>query len=370
MAGTDSDERFMAAAVALGRRGLGQAWPNPAVGCLIVRDGRVVGRGWTQPGGRPHAETEALQDAGEAARGATAYVTLEPCAHTGVTGPCAVALAEAGISRVVAAIEDPDPRVQGGGFGILRAAGIEVTTGVGAAAARELTAGFLMRVSSGRPLVTAKIATSLDGRIATASGHSQWITGPASRRAAHGLRARHDAIAVGAGTVRMDDPGLDVRLPGLEDRSPVRVLFSDSLILPRDAKLLTTARDRPLWLITGDRAAAGPAARRLRDAGVEVIPIPGSREGRVSLPDALEVLGRRCITRLMVEGGGDLIGGLAQADLIDRWAWFRAGIVIGGDGTPAIGPAGITALDGAPRFTLSQTVRFGQDVLETWERQT
>lgn len=370
MTGTDSDERFMAAAVALGRRGLGRTWPNPSVGCVIVRDGRVVGRGWTQPGGRPHAETEALREAGEAARGATAYVTLEPCAHVGVTGPCAVALAEAGVIRVVAAIEDPDPRVKGGGFGVLRAAGIEVTTGVGAAAARELTAGFLMRVSSGRPLVTAKIATSLDGRIATASGHSQWITGPASRRAAHGLRAGHDAIAVGAGTVRADDPGLDVRLPGLEDRSPVRVAVSTSLNLPRDGKLLSTARDRPLWLMTGEPAAAGPEARRLRDVGAEVIALPCLPDGRISLADALQALGHRGITRLMVEGGGDLLGGLAQADLIDRWAWFRAGLVIGGDGTPAIGPAGIATLDGAPRFTLSQTVRFGQDVLETWGRQT
>lgn len=366
-AGSD-DARFMAAAVALGRRGLGRVWPNPAVGCVLVRDGRIAGTGWTRPGGRPHAETEALAVAGAAARGATAYVTLEPCAHVGVTGSCARALIDAGVVRVVAALRDPDPRVSGRGFGMLRAAGVVVTTGVGATAARDLTAGFLSRITAGRPLVTAKIATSLDGRLATVTGHSQWITGPAARRAGHGLRARHDAILVGAGTVRADDPGLDVRLPGLADRSPVRVVLTSDLALPPDGRLLRTAADRPLWLLTLAGQADGAAAAALRARGADIIGLPAGPDGRPDLAAGLQALGRRGITRLMVEGGGGVMAALARADLIDRWAWFRAGLTIGGDGMAAVAPIGLLRLDGAVRFTLSQRGQFGDDVLETWTR--
>ena len=204
----------MRAALALATRGLGNSWPNPSVGCVIVRDGQVLGRGWTRPGGRPHAETEALKAAGPAARGATAYVTLEPCCHWGRTPPCTDALAAAGIARVVVAIRDPDPRVNGEGLGRLRAAGIDVEEGLLAAEATSLNAGFIKRVRQGLPMVTLKLATSLDGRLATATKESKWITGPAARRAAHGLRARHDAILVGSGTVIDDDPDLTCRLPG------------------------------------------------------------------------------------------------------------------------------------------------------------
>src|SRR5438093_45669 len=247
----------MLAALALARRGLGNVWPNPAVGCIIVKDGRVAGRGWTQPGGRPHAETEALARAGEAARGATAYVSLEPCSHWGRTPPCADALIAAGVRRVVVALEDPDPRVAGSGLARLRAAGIAVETGLGAAAAAEINAGFFQRVRFGRPLVTLKLASSLDGRIATASGESRWITGPPARDHAHLLRATHDAILVGTGTVLADDPQLTCRLPGLARRSPVRVVIDRHLRIPPSARLIAEARQVPTWVVTFGSADSG-----------------------------------------------------------------------------------------------------------------
>src|SRR4051794_21716572 len=246
----EDDRRAMSAALALARRGLGNVWPNPAVGCVIVKDGRVVGRGWTQPGGRPHAETEAIARAGEAARGGTAYVTLEPCSHSGRTPPCAEALIAAGVSRVVASIEDPDPRVAGGGLTKLREAGIAVESGLCADQAEEINAGFLRRVRTGRPLVTLKLATSLDGRIATASGESRWITGPAARERTHLLRATHDAILVGTATVLADDPQLTCRLNGLEHRSPVRVALDRNLVIPPAARLVAEAGRVPTWFIT------------------------------------------------------------------------------------------------------------------------
>src|SRR5437762_37728 len=255
------DFAAMGAALALARRGLGNVWPNPAVGCVIVKDGRVVGRGWTQPGGRPHAETEALARAGETARGATAYVTLEPCCHWGRTPPCADALIAAGLSRVVVALEDPDPRVAGGGLARLRAAGLAVETGLGATEASEINAGFFQRVRLGRPLVTLKLATSLDGRIATASGESRWITGPAARERAHLLRATHDAILVGTDTVLADNPQLTCRLPGLAEHSPVRVVIDRRVRIPLDAHLLAEARQIPSWVVT-----LAPADRARRTA--------------------------------------------------------------------------------------------------------
>src|SRR5713226_5495304 len=251
------DETAMRAALALARRGLGRVWPNPAVGCVVARDGRVVGRRWTQPGGRPHAETEALARAGEAAHGATAYVSLEPCSHWGKTPPCADALIAAGLGRVVVALEDPDPRVAGGGVARLRAAGIAVEAGLGAAEAAEINAGFFQRVRLGRPLVTLKLATSLDGRIATASGESRWITGPAARERAHLLRATHDGILVGTDTVLADNPQLTCRLPGLDAHSPVRVVIDRQLRIPLDAHIFAEARQVPTWVVT--LAAADPA---------------------------------------------------------------------------------------------------------------
>src|SRR5262245_58482979 len=272
------DLGHMRAALALAARGLGRTWPNPAVGCVLVRGGHVVGRGWTQPGGRPHAETEALARAGEAARGATAYVSLEPCAHTGKTPPCADALIAAGIGRVVAAVQDPDPRVSGRGLARLRDAGLAVVTGMCAAEAAELNAGFFTRIKQGRPLVSLKLATSLDGRTATRSGDSRWITGDAARRRAHALRATHDAILVGTGTALADDPELTCRLPGLGDRSPVRVVLDRQLRLPDAAKLLATAHEVPTWVIRAP-TSDGARKKKIGATGAEVIEVPTDADG-------------------------------------------------------------------------------------------
>ncbi|HZH46891.1 MAG TPA: bifunctional diaminohydroxyphosphoribosylaminopyrimidine deaminase/5-amino-6-(5-phosphoribosylamino)uracil reductase RibD, partial [Roseococcus sp.] len=248
----------MRAALALAGRGLGNAWPNPAVGCVLVRQGRVVGRGWTQPGGRPHAETQALDRAGALARGATAYVTLEPCSHHGRTPPCCDALVAAGVARVVVAMRDPDARVDGRGLARLRAAGIAVEEGLLEAEARADQAGFLHRITAGLPLVTLKLASTLDGRIATEAGESRWITGPAARREVHALRARHDAVLVGSGTVLADDPDLTCRIPGMHRAAMLRVMADARLRLPVTARLVSGARTQPTWLLTG--AGHRPAA--------------------------------------------------------------------------------------------------------------
>ncbi len=310
-------------ALALARRGLGNVAPNPAVGCVLVKDGVVVGRGWTRKGGRPHAETEALRRAGAAARGATAYVTLEPCAHQGETGPCCEALIEAGIARCVVAIEDPDPRVAGRGLARLGEAGIAVALGTGAAAAEALNGGFLMRVREGRPLVTLKLATTLDGRIATHTGESRWITGEPARAWAHLLRAQHDAVLIGSGTVAADDPMLDCRLPGLAHISPVRVVAAGRLALPLTARLVATAREIPTWIVMLPDA---PPERReaLEDAGVEPIEIEPDGHGYIDLAGLLAALGERGITRVLCEGGSRIAAALLRDGLVDRLVWFRA----------------------------------------------
>lgn len=360
-----ADARFMHMALTLARRGLGRTWPNPAVGCVLVTPtGQTAGRGWTQPGGRPHAETEALDRAGMAARGATAYVTLEPCSHHGKTPPCADALIDAGIGRVVVATSDPDPRVNGHGISRLRDAGIAVTLGPGAAEAQALNDGFFRRVSQGRPMVTLKLASTLDGRIATHSGASRWITGPAARARTHMLRAEHDAILIGSTTAIVDDPALTCRLPGLEHRSPVRVILDSRLRIPLTSTLVATAAAQPTWLITG----AGNESTRIaafRDAGVDVVLAPNRPIGRIDLAEALMALGARGITRLLVEGGAQIAASLLQADLVDRLEWFRAPSLVGGDGVPAVAPFGVDTMDQLARFDRFETHRLGDDI---WER--
>ncbi|MCB1331503.1 MAG: bifunctional diaminohydroxyphosphoribosylaminopyrimidine deaminase/5-amino-6-(5-phosphoribosylamino)uracil reductase RibD [Maritimibacter sp.] len=355
----------MAHALTLGRRGLGNTWPNPAVGCVIVKDGRITGRGWTQPGGRPHAEVVALAQAGTAARGATAYVTLEPCAHHGKTPPCAEALVAAGIARVVVALTDPDPRVNGQGLARLRAAGVAVTEGVLAEAARIDQAGFLSRVTRGRPYVTLKLASSFDGRIATASGESQWITGPEARRHVHALRLRHDAVMVGAGTARDDDPGLTVRGLGARHQ-PVRVVLSRHLDLPPDSQLARTARDVQVWLLHGDRADPARAAT-WQDAGARLLPVP-VRHGALDPGAALKILGEQGLTRVFCEGGGSLGAALMAEGLVDELIGFTAGLALGAEGRPSLAAMGIGALAEAPRFTLIETKAIGGDVLHRWRR--
>ena len=355
----------MRAALTLAARGLGRVAPNPAVGCVIVKDGRVVGRGWTQPGGRPHAETEALAQAGGSAAGATAYVTLEPCAHHGKTPPCAGALIAAGVERVVAALEDPDGRVAGRGLEILRQAGIEVEVGLCRAQAERLNAGFLKRVLKGQPLVVLKLASSLDGRIATHSGHSQWITGPLARRRAHLLRSRADAILVGSGTAVFDNPRLDVRLPGLEDRTPLRVVVDGRLRLPLTHDLVARARKVPTLLVTHD---GNPAARlaAYRDAGVEVVEVDTDADGHVSLAATLSLLGERGLTRLLVEGGGHLAASLLRGGLVDRLVWFQAPLLIGGDGAAAVSGFGVDRLEQAPKFLQAAMTQLGHDRIDIY----
>jgi len=355
-----NDARFMALALSLGRRGMGRVWPNPAVGCVIVRDGRIVGRGHTKDGGRPHAETEALAQAGAAAQGATAYVTLEPCSHHGKTPPCANALIAAGVAEVVVATGDPNPQVSGAGIAMLAAAGITVRIGVMQAEADADHAGFFLTQTSGRPYLTLKLATTLDGRIATSTGDSQWITGPQARRLVHAMRARHDAVMVGAGTVRADDPMLDVRDMGAV-KQPVRVIVSSDLNLPIDCRLGRTARTQPVWLCHGQVAdAAGWTAQ-----GARSFPTPLTG-GAVDMKAALGDLAAAGLTRIFCEGGGQLAASLIAAGLVDELVLFHGPKVIGGDGLSALGLLGVTVLADAPRFTLLEQRPLGDDMMSRW----
>ncbi|MFN4057085.1 MAG: bifunctional diaminohydroxyphosphoribosylaminopyrimidine deaminase/5-amino-6-(5-phosphoribosylamino)uracil reductase RibD [Roseinatronobacter sp.] len=348
-------------AIALGARGLGQVWPNPAVGCVIVRDRRILARGWTQPGGRPHAEAMALAQCD--ARGATAYVSLEPCAHQGRAGPCAAAVITAGVARVVTALTDPDPRVAGRGHAILREAGVEVVEGIASTEARRVHEGFLHRVLNGRPMVTLKLGLTLDGKIATASGESRWITGPDARRAVHALRARHDAVLVGAGTLRADDPDLQVRDMGVV-RQPVRVVALPRLDIATDARLFAGLPEAPLWLV---HAASVTPDAALAARGVALVPCPSGPEG-LDPQAMLAALGARGLTRVLCEGGGQLAASLLRAELVDRIVVFQAGAVIGAEGRAGIGGLGLDALAEAPRFVLEQVQPVGADVMQVWGR--
>jgi len=359
---------MMRAALALARRSLGRTRPNPAVGCVIVRDGRVIARGRTQDSGRPHAEAEAIASAREPLKGATVYVTLEPCAHHGRTPPCAEALIAAGVGRVVSAIEDPDPRVKGQGHARLAAAGIAVEVGEGAASAAEINAGFFLRIREGRPLFHLKLASSLDGRIATASGESRWITGEAARADGHRLRAIHDAILVGAGTVAADDPELTCRLPGLGAYSPDRIVLDSTARTSATSKLATTARTTPVLLFH----SGAPATRieLLRGKGINVIEAPARGEGRVDVTAVAKTLGEMGYSSVLIEGGGQIAAAFLRAGLVDRISSYRAGLVLGEDSRSAVGPLVLDRLDFAPRFRLVSSRVVGADTLETWHRRT
>jgi diaminohydroxyphosphoribosylaminopyrimidine deaminase/5-amino-6-(5-phosphoribosylamino)uracil reductase len=359
------DARFMALALSLGRRGQGHVWPNPAVGCVIVNAGRIVGRGWTQPTGRPHAETEALRQAGATAAGATAYVTLEPCAHHGQTPPCAQALIDAGVARVVVATTDSDTRVDGRGLDMLRAAGIDVVTGVGETQARADHAGFLTRVAQGRPMLTLKLAQSFDGRIATGTGESQWITDAPARRVVHAMRSRHDAVMVGGGTARKDDPSLNVRDLGVAQQ-PARVVVSRRLDLPLMGKLARSAADTPLILCYG-KDADPTLVRTWRELGATLLACT-VRGGQLDPASILHQLGTYGLTRVFCEGGGALAASLLEDDLVDTLVGFTAGVVIGAEGVPGIGALGVAKLARAPRFTLHSTQAVGPDVVHIWTR--
>ncbi len=359
--GTAADLHHMRHALVLADRALGSTAPNPAVGCVIVtKEGVVVGRGWTQKGGRPHAETIALGQAGEAARGATAYVTLEPCSHHGETPPCADALIAAGVARVVAAVEDPDPRVNGQGLAKLRAAGIEVVVGVGAKDAAELNAGFFLRLREKRPLVTLKIAQSSDGKTA-ATGGNKWITGEAARRFGHLMRAKNDAILVGIGTALADDPELTCRLPGLENRSPMRVVLDSRLRLAESSKLAQTARSIPTLVFTTADGGGVLAA-----CGVEVVKVERDAAGRPKLEAVLAELAGRGVTRLLVEGGATLHAAFLDRDLADRLEVFTSPTVLGAAGRGAVDSLAALTLGETPRFRPAGKRSFGPDLLVSY----
>jgi diaminohydroxyphosphoribosylaminopyrimidine deaminase / 5-amino-6-(5-phosphoribosylamino)uracil reductase len=360
------DARFMRLAFSLGRRGLGRAWPNPAVGAVIIKEGVIVGRGWTQPGGRPHAETEALARAGDAARGATLYVTLEPCSHYGKTPPCADAIIAAGIARVVSALVDPNPEVAGAGHWRMAEAGVVVEVGIGAEEARLAHAGHIRRVQDGRPHVTLKLAVSADEKVALEGRKPVRITGESATGRVHLMRAMNDAVLTGIGTVLSDDPLLTCRLPGMEGRSPVRVVLDSMLRLPLESRLAQTARQTPLWVVAGEDA---PRAREqgLVAAGVTVLRVPGTPD-RLDLAAVLKFLARRGITRLMVEAGPIVAAAFLRADLVDEAVLLRS--------PSALGAGGIDALDGLPLSALTQSSRLkavgteavGADRIETFER--
>ncbi len=365
------DQAFMTTALALASRGLGTTAPNPSVGCVLVNNGHIVGRGWTQPGGRPHAETEALNRAGEQARGATAYVTLEPCCHQGQTPPCADALIAAGVSRVVIASADPDDRVDGGGIAALEDASIDVVTGVLQDQGNSVNAGYFKRTHHGLPFIALKMATSMDGRIAMASGESQWITSEDARRYGHFLRATHDAIVVGSGTVLSDDPKLTCRLPGLAgdpSAQPVRVAFDRRLRTPLTAKLVTTAATVPTWIVTSTSANAEHVAA-LKDFGADVL-IAADPSDHAFARAATSLLAERGMTRILVEGGSNLTASFLHDDLVDRIYALQAPFFIGGDGISAVAGLEFAQLSDSPRFQRSNTRYLGPDLLEILDRPT
>ena len=362
------DERFMRLAIALGARHLGLTWPNPAVGAIVVDESGlqpvILAQGTTQPGGRPHAERVALEMAGSRARGATLYVSLEPCSHHGVTPPCIDAVREAGIARVVTALEDPDTRVSGRGHAILRQAGVEVLCGILAHEATRAHRGHILRVTQGRPSVMLKLARTADGFAARRDGGRLMISGPRSNARTHLIRARHDAIMVGIGTVLADDPLLTVRLPGLEARSPVRVVVDSALRTPPGAQIVRTAGEVPTWIVAAEPAPA-EAEHRLVAAGAEVMRV-GARDGRVDVEEALRLLAARGITRVFSEGGPHLAEAMIAADRVDELATATSCQALGEEGFPALGPQLTRAL--AERFVRVACEDLGPDCLELYER--
>ena len=363
-----ADQRYMRLALALGRRGQGRTWPNPAVGAVVVKDGIIVGRGWTQPGGRPHAEPEALRRAGEAARGATLYVTLEPCSHFGKSPPCVDAVIASGISRVVSAIEDPNPEVAGKGHAKLRAAGITVDAGFCAAEAARDHAGHFRRVRDGRPHVILKLAVSADDKIGGSGRKPLAISGEAAKTKVHLLRAHSDAILVGIGTVLSDDPLLTCRLPGMEARSPVRVVLDRALRMPGDSRLVHSARATPLWAVTSETAEAA-AAMKLGAAGAQVIRVPTNlAKPGLDLTAVLHALSEKGISRLMVEGGARVASSFVAADLADEIWLLRAPAKVGTDGVPALDALPLAAITQSPAYRVRASETLDKDTLTVYER--
>ena len=365
---SSADARFMAAALALARRGLGLCAPNPAVGALIVRDGVIVARGWTKPGGRPHAETEGLRDAGVQARGATLYATLEPCSHHGQTPPCTDAIVAAGIGRVVYAVDDPDPRACGRGAQILADAGIEVACGILAEEARRVNLGHFLRVTRKRPMVSLKLAVTADSFAARSAGDPRLvITGAPANGLVHVMRAMHDAVMTGIGTILADNSLLSVRLPGLEDRKPLRVVLDSDLRLPLQSQLATTAAKIPTLVIAGEGASEASAAR-LREAHIEVAQVRRDAAGRVDLHAALTHLAARGLTRVFCEGGPRIAAALIGQGLADEVLIFTAPEPLGKDGVLGLDPKSAAMLADPQNYRLAGTRTIGADQLTSYER--
>jgi diaminohydroxyphosphoribosylaminopyrimidine deaminase / 5-amino-6-(5-phosphoribosylamino)uracil reductase len=356
----DNHEKYMRRALALARRGVGKTSPNPAVGCVIVRDGLVVGEGWHRKAGGPHAEVFALGQAGDKARDADVYVTLEPCSHHGKTPPCANALARAGVRRVFAAMVDPNPKVAGRGVALLRAAGIEVATGLREAESRRLNETFIKAMTTGRPFIILKSAMTLDGKTSTAQGNSRWISNEKSRRYVHELRAMVDVVMVGAGTVAADDPELTCRIPG--GRDPARVVVDSSLGISPTARLLHLESSAPTIVAT--LAGDGPKAAAIRDSGAEILPCR-ERDGRVDLSDLLAQLGSRGFQSVLLEGGSRLAGEALRRGLIDKYLLFVAPKLVGGEGPGLFAGQGVELMADAFRLRDMTVRRLGDDILVT-----
>ncbi|MCH7807175.1 MAG: bifunctional diaminohydroxyphosphoribosylaminopyrimidine deaminase/5-amino-6-(5-phosphoribosylamino)uracil reductase RibD [Proteobacteria bacterium] len=351
----------MAAALRLAGDGLGRVWPNPAVGCLIIKDDKTVGRGWTQPGGRPHAEFEALQMAGAKAKGATAYVTLEPCAHQGETRSCARLLARAEVKRVIYSVSDPDPRTAGKGAEIMKKAGVQVDYGLLEEEAKALNKGYFLKQTEGRPLVAMKLATSKDGKIAKAEGVETCITGRQAREYSHRLRASHDAILVGIGTVLADDPDLTCRLPDKDVTSPVRIVLDTKLKIPLDSRLVQSAHEVPVWVVT-EQTEIPP---ELIEKGVEIVSVNNIK----NIKQVLELIAQKGITRLLVEGGSGVNASFLKSGLVDDVYWFTAPyLTIGHGGVPAIRGSDIKTPDDLTGFKKNREDKLGKDIVEILKR--
>lgn len=362
----EEDARFMSLAFALGRRGRGNTWPNPAVGAVIVKDGVILGRGWTQPGGRPHAEVMALKRAGKAAEGATLYVTLEPCSHQGKSSPCADAIIRAKIARVVSSMEDPNPEVAGDGHRRLIARKIAIDVGLGAEEARRAHAGHVRRMTDRRPHVLLKLAISSDGKVAAEGRRTVAITGDAARERVHLMRAAHDAILVGIGTVLADNPALTCRLPGMYEWSPVRVLLDSQLRVPLASHLIATVGETPTWVFASGTASA-MAEQVLKERGARVFRVP-TQDGRLDLARILKVLGDEGVTRLMVEGGPTVASSFVNADLVDEAVLFQSEKTIGDDGVDALDGLPLSALTQSARLRIVGSDRAGVDRIDCYER--
>ena len=366
------DKSWMDHALGLASRGIGKTATNPSVGCVIVKDGIILGRGRTGENGRPHAERMALDDAmvrwgADQIRGATAYVTLEPCAHHGKTPPCTEALIAHEIQRVVSPLMDPDPRVAGRGFAMLRDAGVAVEIGESENAARHVLRGYLSRVERKRPFLTLKLASTLDGRIATRTGESRWITGAPARARVHLMRAHSDAILIGVGSVLADDPTLDVRLPGMEHARPVRVVADSRLQTPLTGRLAKSANEQPVILITSEEADQD-RAEAFRALGADIVPVP-MWQGTLSMKEAFAQLAVVGVGSLLCEGGGRLAASLIREGLVDELVWFTAGAAIGDGGSASVSDFGVEALISMPRFSQISQERVGDDMLSIWRVQ-